>query len=456
MNLLMLVADQHRADALGVCGRFDIKTPNLDALAARGTYFKNAFTPLPVCTPARQSMLTGLNPDSYGAFWNPGFFQASDPPKNEYWPEKLRQCGMKNVFLGKWGASAVGSPLDWGYDEYVSFAEYGKMIDEKYPDRARFGWFGGTSSLPLRDSKTHWLAARAAQKVKELSGQSWHIRVDYTDPHLPCEVCEPFASMYDPEMTELWDGCGDTFEDKPYIQKQQTISWGIDGMEPGDWKVPVARYRGMVSQIDDSVGIILDALRESGQEDDTLVIYMSDHGDTCGSHGMLDKHYILYDDVVKVPFIAAGCGVKAQTRDELVSVGFDLAPTIDELFGTSSPKAVGASLAPILAGESVPGWRKEINASSNGQQFGFFNQRMLRDSRYKYIWNLTDIDEFYDLEQDPGEKKNLIRMPEHAGRIAKMRKRLLELLTEQGDLFMKGGWLDCQLAEGRKHIGRKP
>lgn len=454
MNLLMIVADQHRADALGAFGRFDIKTPNLDRLAREGTYFKNAFTPLPVCTPARQSMLTGLNPDSYGCFWNPGFFAASDPPKNEYWPEKLRQKGMKNVFIGKWGATREGGPLEWGYDRYISFDRYSAEVLSRYPDRRTFDWFGGTSSLPLCDSKTHWLAARAAETVEELKGQSWHIRVDYTDPHLPCEVCEPFASMYDPEETELWDGCGDSFKNKPYIQKQQTLSWGLENKTEDDWKRVIARYRGMVSQIDDSVGIILSALEKSGQLEDTVIVYLSDHGDTCGSHGMMDKHYILYDDVVRVPFIFCGKGIAHSVREELVSVGFDLAPTLDGLFGTSSPKAVGSSLVPMLKNEAPDDWRQFINASSNGQQFGFFNQRMLRGHRYKYIWNLTDIDEFYDLETDPGEKTNLICREEYARTVSEYRKRLLSLLTEQGDPFMNGGWLRGQLADDKMHFDR--
>ncbi len=451
MNLLMIVADQHRADALGAFGRFNIKTPNLDRLAAWGTYFKNAFTPLPVCTPARQSMLTGLNPDSYGCYWNPGFFHASDPPKDEYWPEKLRQKGVKNIFLGKWGATSDGDPRNWGYDKYISFAEYNSEVLNCYPDRKEFDWFGGTSSLPLEDSKTHWLAKKAAAEIRQARGTSWHIRIDYTDPHLPCEVCEPFASMYNPDDIELWDGCGDSFENKPYIQKQQTISWGLENKTQSDWRTVIARYYGMVSQIDDSVGIVLSALEECGQLEDTVIMYLSDHGDTCGSHGMMDKHYILYDDVVRVPFIVCGKGIANSEIQELVSIGFDLAPTVDELFNVKSPDAVGRSLVPMLKGEKPEGWRQFINASSNGQQFGFFNQRMLRGERYKYIWNLTDIDEFYDLVTDPGEKVNLIYEKEYSDIISDYRIKLLNLLKEQGDPFMNGGWLEGQLSNGRKH-----
>ena len=166
---------------------------------------------------------------------------------------------------------------------------------------------------------------------------------------------------------------------------------------------------------------------------------------------MIDKHYILYDDVVKVPLIVCGPQIASgATVDELVSIGLDFPPTMDDLFGITSPKAQGESLLPLMRGENVGGWRKEIVASSNGQQFGFFNQRMLRDHSYKYVWNLTDIDEFYDLVADPDEKVNLIHAPEHAERISAMRKRLAELLKEQGDPFAKSSWLERQLYGDKK------
>ena len=123
---------------------------------------------------------------------------------------------------------------------------------------------------------------------------------------------------------------------------------------------------------------------------------------------------------------------------------------MDELFGVRSPEAQGRSLAPLLRGERLADWRTEITASSNGQQFGFFNQRMLRDSSYKYIWNMTDIDELYNLVDDPDEKHNLIYEPEQRERVKEMRLRLHALLKEQGDLFVKGGWLDRQLLENQK------
>ena len=407
----MLVADQHRADAIGCAHKYNIKTPNLDRLAANGVRFENAFTPLPVCTPARQSLICGKNPNSYGAFWNPGFFYATALEPGGYWPEQLKANGYNTAFLGKWDESKTHDPTDFGYDSYTDFSDYNKMIKEKYPEKKHVGWFGGTSDLPLSDSKTHYLAKMASEMITEFSqiDKPWHIRVSWNEPHLPCEVSEPFASMYAPEDIIPWDGTGDTFEGKPYIQKQQLYSWGLENMSVADWAEPISKYYGMVSQLDDSIGIILKALEESGSLESTVILYLSDHGDMCGSHGMLDKHYVLYDDVVKVPFIISGPGInKGVVRGEFVSSGLDLAPTVDELFGIKSAAAQGCSIVPILYGDSPTNWREYITSSSNGQQFGFFNQRMLRDKKFKYIWNLTDIDEFYDLLNDPGEKINLI------------------------------------------------
>lgn len=449
-NLLLIVADQFRADALGCAGKYGISTPNIDALAAGGMRFSQAYTPLPVCAPARQAMLCGKNPDSCGAFWNYGFFAAHSLEPGRYWTDKLRDAGYSTAFIGKWNVSEKHAPTEFGYDKYISMSEYSDMRRSKYPNARSFDWFGGESDIPLADSKTHWLAAKTAECIKQCAenGKPWHIQVDYTDPHLPNEPSAPFAGMYDPDGIVPWDGVGDTLEGKPYIQKQQLMSWGIDKMTWDDWKPAVARYYGMVSQIDDSVGIILRALRLSGQADDTVVMFTSDHGDMCGSRGMLDKHYVLYDDVVRIPFIVSGG--KSGVCDDFVSL-LDLSPTFEELFGLEAGEYDGMSLVPLLNGEAPDRRRVEITASSNGQQFGFYNQRMLRDKKFKYIWNLTDIDELYDLGEDPAEKTNLAYDVRYAEVVADMRRRLHAELKRQGDPFVKSGWVDRQLLEGKKH-----
>jgi arylsulfatase A-like enzyme len=196
-NFLMLVADQHRADCLGCAGQFPVKTPHLDRLAERGVRFENAFTPLPVCAPARQAMLCGENPDSYGAFWNFGFFAAASLSPKGYWPEALANSGYQTAFLGKWSASEDFGPTDFGYQTFVSMQDYEAFCREKYPNRKRPNWFGDTSELPLEHSKTHFLAGHAAVSSRNLQNRMhpgifvWTIRIPIcpVSPASPLPQC---------------------------------------------------------------------------------------------------------------------------------------------------------------------------------------------------------------------------------------------------------------------------
>ncbi|MGI6705095.1 MAG: sulfatase-like hydrolase/transferase [Clostridia bacterium] len=137
----------------------------------------------------------------------------------------------------------------------------------------------------------------------EEEGAPWLMSIDFPEPHLPCRPAGKFAEMYKPEEIPPWGSFADTFEGKPYIQKQQLYSWKIENFSWEDWAPIVARYYGVVSQVDDAIGRITDALEKMNVMDDTIIIYTSDHGDMCGGHRMIDKHYVLYEDNVKVPLL---------------------------------------------------------------------------------------------------------------------------------------------------------
>ena len=214
----------------------------------------------------------------------------------------------------------------------------------------------------------------------------------------------------------------------------------------------VARYYGVVSQLDQAIGTILDALERSGQKDDTIVVFFSDHGDMCGSHQMLDKHYVLYDDICRVPFLVRYPGVPHRTCDAFVSSCLDLPCSIADWLGLEHAAIEDGQPLPLTAAEDAS-CRSQMVCTSNGQQFGLYSTRMIRDERYKYVWNLTDVDELYDLETDPGEKKNLIAEPAQQERIAAMRLDLAKELEAHGDKFVKNEWMRRQLFEGRKHLG---
>ncbi len=456
-NLLILLADQLRHDCVGYRGLRNIKTPNIDALASESAVFNRAFTPLPVCAPVRQSLINGLHPDSFGAQWNYDFFMTPTPkPTGETWPEQLHNQGYRGGYIGKWHVSPDFGPRDFGFTDIIDMAEYKKFQREKYPD-AKFdgGWLGCTSPIPLEDSLTHRMAARAGDLLREYaeSGQPWHMWVDLGVPHLPCQPSEPFASMYDPASIEPWDGFGDEFNFKPYCQRQQMLNWRQESMTWADYQPMVARYFGVISQLDDAFGRIIRVLKETGQYDNTIIVFSSDHGDMCGSHQMLDKHYVLFEDNTRIPLCIKSPGNPHYVTDSFVSGCLDITHTIFELMGLKKPEVLHGRPLPLRA-EDDKNPREFITSSSNGQQFGLYTNRMIRGDRYKYVWNLTDIDEFYDLEADPGEKVNLICEEAYADTIARMRRALYAELSAHGDPFATRDWVTAQLLENRKHTQR--
>ena len=319
-NVLFIVLDQLRYDSIGYSAKFTGRkaplTPNIDSLASEGMFMKNAYTPLPVCAPSRQAMLTGVQPDSIGALFNYNFIKtAGADPTVPTWVSELKDSGYKCAFSGHWDASPNGNECDFGYESIFDSGAYNREIAEKYGSiEYGGGWLGCSNPLSHEDTKTYRICSAAADFIRENASSPWHVWVDITDPHLPCRPSAPFDTMYSPDEMEPWDGFGDTFENKPYIQKKQIENWHLEGLKWEDFAPTAARYFGMISQTDASLGLILDELKKTGQYDNTLIILLSDHGDTCGSHGMLDKHYILYDDVVHVPMIVRRTGYSSQRR----------------------------------------------------------------------------------------------------------------------------------------------
>lgn len=458
-NILLILSDQQRYDCIGYSGNYPVNTPNTDRLAAEGIWFTNAFTPIPVCCPARQSMLAGKRPEAFGALWNynNGLRVSALEPSHYNWVKDLSEHGYNTGHIGKWSINPEYTPREFGFKEYVSDKEYEVFRREKYPEIKYYnGFFGENDPTPLEDARTHWLAGKAVQMIKDYSRKDapWAVCLDFPEPHLPCRPSDHFAYMYRPEHIPVWRNFEDSFIDKPYIQRQQLYSWNIENYTWEDWAPIVARYYGVVSQVDDAIGRVLNALDELGISDNTVVIYSSDHGDMCGSHRMMDKHYVLYDDIVRVPLAIRWPGrVKAGLKcSEFICHSLDLPPTILEIAGIGIRDFFqGRSLLPFMKGESVHDWRKEVVSTYNGQQFGLYTQRMIRDKKWKYIWNTTDVDELYNLEEDPGELLNLVKDEKNSGLLVELRRRLYEELVKDGDGLVCGNpWMKNQLCQDKK------
>ncbi len=282
------------------------------------------------------------------------------------------------------------------------------------------------------------------------AAEPFFIRWNPPEPHLANHPPEPYASMHDPSEIEPWGSFGDDFQGKPYAQAQQLRTWNIEDWTWEQWAPVVSRYLGEISLMDAQIGRVLAALDELGLAEDMLVIYTTDHGDMCGSHGMIDKHFIMYHDVVHVPFIARRPGsIEAGTQcDAFVSNSIDLPVTSLQAAGVPVPETFhGQSLLPLFAGGRENG-RPDIFAGYHGNQFGLFSQRMVRDRRWKYVWNATAEDELYDLESDLWELRNRARGPSCAGELSRLRQRLVDWMECSNDRLLNGA-TRRQLLENR-------
>ncbi|HEY65623.1 MAG TPA: sulfatase-like hydrolase/transferase [Caldilineae bacterium] len=456
-NILLIHSDQHRYDCLGVTGHPILKTPHLDRLAAEGMIFTHAFCPIPLCIPVRNSLLHGRWATQHLSIAN-WDTEAPRPPREGLptFSQALRDAGYFLGYVGKWHVHPEKDARAYGFHEYVPEETYDEWRTAAgYPPRPRTnGWFGEIDPhIPPEASRLAWGADHTIRLLEACaaSGAPFFIRWDPSEPHLPNVVPEPYGSMYPPAEIPPWPSFPDPLIGKPYIQAQQRRTWKVDGWTWDDWAPVVSRYLGEITLMDAQIGRVLDALDRLGLAENTLVIYTTDHGDLCGGHGMIDKHFIMYDDVVRVPLIMRWPGhiVPGSRCDAFVAHSIDLATTFCEVARVSVPETFqGLSLLPLMAGEPDNG-RQDIFATYHGNQFGLYSQRMVRDRRWKYVWNATAEDELYDLESDPGELHNLAADPAYRDELARLRRRLVAWMEETGDPLLNS-WIRVQLLEGLK------
>lgn len=463
-NFLMISSDQHRYDCLGINGNRAIQTPCLDRLAERGINFTNAYTTCPVCTPARASFLNGQWSYVHGCLTIPEHTepQCALPMNTPMVPQLLHEAGYRQSYIGKWhlGRKDNGahhpSPLDVGMDTYIPEYEYNAWCRENQVMTARFRQRDG--EVPCRvfenridpiehtQSRLHWGADCTMDQLEALSKREepFFLQWDPSEPHLPSIVPQDFADRYQGKDIPLWGSVHDSLVNKPYALRKLRNVWGLNELCDEDIREMIRLYYAEISLLDYEVGRVLQKLEELGLADNTVVIYTTDHGDMCGSHGFVDKHYNMYDDITRVPLILRCPGGKRAQNDMFVHHTIDLAYTILQLAGIEIPETFqGASLL-------EDNGREFAVSAYHGAQFGLFSQRMLRQRQYKYVYNATDIDELYDLQNDPWELENLIFLPEHRERIAQMRRDLYMFLHESGDPLMASIWPREELLNNKK------
>lgn len=347
--------------------------------------------------------------------------------------------------VAKYHSELVGTPLDHGASAFHPEQDYPAWrADQKLPPKPHTNGFWGEPD-PIDDSQSRlaWGADHTIQQIRTArdEGRPFFVRWDPSEPHLPNILCEPWLSMIKPSDIPPWPSFADTLRNKPVMQRKTRQRWGCDQYTWEDWQPVVARYLGEIMQLDHHVGRVVAELDRLGVAENTLVIYSTDHGDFCGGHGMVDKHFTGYDDILRVPLIMRFPDriAPGTTCDRFLAHEIDLSKTIVDLACEQTPASfVGRNVLDELNGTTTP--RDDIFVQYAGTSQGRCDQRYLRTRRWKYVYCPVSEDELYDLDADPGELTNLIDAPEHADTLHDLRQRMMRWMSETNDRLCGPLW----------------
>ena len=425
-NILLIMTDQQRADSPGYAHAGPSDTPNLDRLAQQGIIFDNAYSSATSCVPARASLMTGLLHHRVPKVASNARAETTSglALKEGYWTiaHGMRQAGYQTALLGKMHFQPIRANhgfeimhlcehLPAGYsadavDDYRLWLESTDRKDKRFvkPSQPR------VFPYPAEYHPTSWVTRHGLDFLANRDrSRPYFAVVSFPHPHTPYDPAEPYASMYPPEKESL---------PTPGYEVNDSLPWPFDDaarpagkgaifspklvrdMPEMHVKRVLASIRALIRQIDDGVGELLKAVDLSN----TVVFFLSDHGDYGGHRGFLGKlPWIPFDDLVRVPFIAAGAGVKPGRRSSAPVQSFDYVPTALELAGAPLPTSDmdSRSLAGVLAGEEPDYQRAVYSSTTEGWP-------MIRQGRYKQVWHTgADVHLIYDMESDPIESNNL-------------------------------------------------
>ena len=451
-NVLFIMADQMRWDVLSCAGHPICRTPVLDALAARGVRFANFYTAAPTCTPARYSIFSGRHVHVHNG-WSNG------------WPTQDGEIFLPSILKHYGYATAIAGKLHFapkeeafGFDDFRSYrAEgptpergYDAYMTRKYGAYTRNRIEPGTGGLgvgrfadPPEDYDTSWITSQTLEALDglERSGKPWFLFASYHDPHSPFVEPEPYFSMYPRDSIPLRPIPPEARRLRRDARGTQERAHVID--DPAVVQAITAVYYGSTTHVDHDIGILLAALEARGLADNTLVIFLSDHGDMLGDRGRMNKQ-VMYEGAAHVPLVMhvpksiQPALTPGRVVDEIAGQ-VDILPTVLELCGLPVPQGVqGKSLAPLCAGNTA-GWPNEafaaVRAAPFVRQEAYMvgKKRMLRTPEYKLIDYGADFRtqwELFDMAEDPGETRNLAGEPAHGSVLRALAARLDEWQAE--------------------------
>jgi len=475
-NILLIMTDQQRATASHLYGSGVCETPSMARLAREGVLFEHAFTPHPLCVPARVSLWTSQYPHTHGARRNQTFVPGGAGHAFRLWHD----AGYHNALIGKnhcfdlpddlalfetWcEVSHGGLPerveargMGW-YRPQAGVRAAHELRRRLLPQNPRFGY--ATSDCPLEDHSTGLIAGQTVRFLEQHRDQPFALWVSFPDPHEPWVAPREYAEMFPAERIELPSWRDSEFDER--APERNRVLYKMLGVEKDpEWQLRelMGVYYGMVRFIDDAVGQILSALEDLGLRERTIIVFCSDHGDMMGEHRMQCKGGVFCDCLTRVPLIVSWPGtIPVGYRESSMVSLIDIVPTILRLQGLGVPRSMqGAGLPAVVDaprrdaafseyGAGGPPFRMDdllrlpqphgrrtlIQSLQWREAEG--RRKMVRTKGWKYVHDpMGDLDELYDLRRDPWELSNVAADPANQDVVNALRLRMLDWSIETED-----------------------
>lgn len=461
-NLLIFMTDHQRRESMP--GYDFCKMPTLEAFAKESVIFDDIVCPAPHCCPSRATFFSGLYPSQHGV-WNNvevgntlsrGLCQGV-----RLWSEDLKKAGYQLYFSGKWHVSNEEGPQHRGFDLLYHPKKYtgvrsaaetrmpdlsgwkayskplssplnprrpGEILRDGYPEYFLYG----EDERPFRDQDT---VDAAVQKLRSGMGEDpWCMYIGTLGPHDPYKLPQKYLDMYDISEVQLPDNFHDDMQDKPALYRRTQRLY--NQLSEDEHREALRHYKAFCSYEDDLFGQVLCALKESGQYDDTVILFLSDHGDYAGAHGLWAKGLPCFREAYSIPLMIRLPGGRQNVRCDYPATLADLAPTILALCNVAADRPfAGVSLLPFLTGACPPARRAFRFTQTNGnEQYGI--QRSVWSDDWKYVFNGFDFDELYDLKNDPGELHNLAADPAYAPVIRQLSREMWKFVRAHDDTIV--------------------
>ncbi|HAA74960.1 TPA: hypothetical protein DCE37_07575 [Candidatus Latescibacteria bacterium] len=463
-NLVFILCDQLKYDCLGYAGHPLVQTPNIDRLAESGVVFETAYCASPVCSPARASWLTGTYPHYHRQLANYGPERLDPDAMAVMRPDAVtlgdvyNEAGYRCGIAGPWHLGHDHVPQH-GFEEFWRVYRYQgdhpdimfdyfdregvpNIYEGKHPTIKSHGMQYTPISDP-RQQRTTWTINQGIEFLDTQDDRPFFLYLSVKDPHPLIAVSQELIDRYPVDQIELPETWKDDLVGRPGYLGKDKGRLPLDMDETG-FKTMMAYYYALITHIDDEVGRLMAHLDQLGLTDDTIVAFISDHGEQLGEHHAIQKR-MFWEASVRVPCLVSWPGDLPSGHTVTAPLGgVDLAPTLLDLCGLGFDNDIdGRSVAgAILAGNqpdpapvfSEIGTSDGINFRSTDPE-ELAQRVMMLEDRWKYIFHRTDGDELYNLDDDPLEVNNLAGFPEHADRIASMKSAIQTMVTKTGPGF---------------------